>query len=283
MTDRLKKRPLWELLVHRGLAQDRKTAESFVLAGKVIVGDERADSAGVRVSPDAAVRVKGLDMPYVGKGGFKLEGALRDFGISVAGRIALDTGASTGGFTDCLLQHGAARVYAIDVGFGQLAGKLRADPRVVNMERTNIGDVRCDALQPEPNLASVDLSYLSLRLGIPIVTQLLAPGADLLCLVKPLFEVEDSGARRTGVIADPAVYETVLRDLAHFANGAGITVSGVTHSHVTGNAGTREFFLWLRTPDDGIVDGAANIRPVGNFDYAAAVDAALALEPFRHG
>lgn len=282
----MKKVPLWELLVKRGFAPDRRTAEAFVLSGRVVVEEARADSAGARVSPEADVRVKGRDMPYVGKGGLKLEGALRDFGISAAGRVALDTGASSGGFTDCLLQHGAARVYAVDAGFGQLAGKLRIDPRVVNRERTNISDVRADELQPAPDLATVDLSYLSLRQGIPLVARLLSPGSDILSLVKPLFEVDDARTRRTGVITDSTVYETVLRSLATFADAAGFAVRGVTHSPVTGNAGTREFFLWLRTPatDATAVRGPADAtgRTV-RLDYAAAVAAALALEPYRQG
>ncbi|MGA8943726.1 MAG: SAM-dependent methyltransferase, partial [Thermoactinomyces sp.] len=155
------------------------------------------------------------------------------------------TGASTGGFTDCLIQHGAVKVYAIDVGYGQLAGKLRVDERVVNMEKTNIGDVTPEQLDPKPELASIDLSYLSLKKGIPIVAKLLKPQGDMLCLVKPLFEVDDPEIRRTGVIEDPDVYKEVLEDLVKYTEDIGLNPIGVTHSPVTGNKGTREFFLWV--------------------------------------
>ncbi len=269
----MKKTPLWKRLVDEGFFADRKTAESWIMAGKVIVGDQRAESAGELVPLTAAIRVKGLDLKYVGKGGLKLEGALADFGVDVAGKVVLDTGASTGGFTDCLLQHGAAKVYAIDAGYGQLAGKLRADPRVVNMERTNIGDVASDALQPKPVLATIDLSYLSLKKAIPMIVPLLDRQAEMICLVKPLFEVADSEIRRKGVIEDPDMFRDVLHDLIDFVKASGFACLGVTHSHVTGNAGTREFFLRVSLRDE----------PAPEHLEAAidrAIEAALQLEAY---
>lgn len=188
--------------------------------------------------------VKGLEQKYVSRGGLKLEGALRHFGVDVKGRVVLDAGASTGGFTDCLLQHGAARVYAVDVGYGQLAGKLRNDPRVVNMERTNISDTRLQELTPKPSLATLDLSYLSLRKAVPIVSKLLTDQGELNCLVKPLFEVADPQARRTGIIPELSMYEEILADLAAAINRMGLTVLGAAPSQVTGSKGTLEF--WLR-------------------------------------
>lgn len=238
---------VWMLLVHRGLVNDRKVAESWIMSGSVFVNERRVDVAGEQVSEDAQIRVQGLELKYVGRGGLKLEGALHDFAINVSGKIVLDTGASTGGFTDCLLQHGAERVYAIDVGHGQLMGSLRQNPRVVNMERTNIGDVLAEELDPAPSLATLDLSYLSLTQAIPIVRRLLAHEADMVCLVKPLFEVSDTTIRRTGVIRNPSVYVDVLQTLVSNVHNMKLKVRGVTHSHITGNGGTHEFFMWVST------------------------------------
>lgn len=242
----LRRQPLWQLLVERGVFPDRDTAVGWVMAGCVLVNNQRIDKPGTLVARDANIRVKGLDMPFVGRGGIKLSGALDDLAVDVAGCVALDTGASTGGFTDCLLQRGARKVYAIDVGYGQLVGKLRADPRVVNMERTNIGDVRPDALIPLPTIATVDLSYLSLRKALPIITKLVAPDSTLVCLVKPLFEVDDPQARRTGRL-DPAVYPDLLGGLVDFAEQLGLSVAGVVSSRIQGSHGTREFFLKIHT------------------------------------
>ncbi|MDM5265148.1 MULTISPECIES: TlyA family RNA methyltransferase [Bacillus cereus group] len=242
---KVKKVSLWKLLIDQGFFEDRKTATSWIMSGKVMVNNQRAANAGEQVKEDSTIQVKGIDLKYVGKGGLKLEGALADFNINVNGKVALDTGASTGGFTDCLIQHGAAKVYAIDVGFGQLAGKLRVDNRVVNMEKMNIGDVLPEHLKPKPEIASVDLSYLSLKKGIPIISKLMASNGDMLCLVKPLFEVEDSSIRRSGEIHDNRVYENVLYDLVNFVEDFNLNCIGITHSQVTGNKGTREFFMWI--------------------------------------
>ena len=189
-------------------------------------------------------------MPFVSKGGLKLSGAIRDFGIDVTGRVCIDAGASTGGFTDCLVKSGAALVYAVDVGFGQLMGSLRQDPHVVNLEKTNISDEKLLSLDPKPTLGSVDLSYLSLRKGIPAFAAILKEEGELMCLVKPLFETEDAAARRSGVLPDDA-YEGVLNDLIRDVNALPYAQAvNVTHSPVTGNAGTREFFLHVRLGRD---------------------------------
>lgn len=236
---------LVDLLVERGLFADAAAASRWVMAGKVLVDERRVDKPGAAVRMDAAIRVKGKEIPFASRGGLKLAGALDAFRLPVAGRVALDAGASTGGFTDCLLQRGAHRVYAVDVGYGQLKGILRADPRVVNLERTNIADLRAEALQPRPDLATVDLSYLSLKQAVPILLPLLERPCDLICLVKPLFEVEEAVPRRTGQIDDQAAYIRVLESLVAWAEANGIAVRGVTHSPVRGSGGTVEFFLWL--------------------------------------
>lgn len=256
----MKRLPLWELLVNRGFFPDRETASRWVMTGAVLVNEQRVDKAGTLIKQDADIRIKGIEMPYVGRGGLKLAGALADFGVSAQGRVALDTGASTGGFTDCLLQHGASRVYAVDVGYGQLAGKLRIHPHVVNMERTNIGAIEPDTLQPPPSLATVDLSYLSLRTAIPIVVKLVSPDSDLLCLVKPLFEVDDMQARRTGQL-QPELYAGLLQSLAGFVDEQGLYVGGITASPIKGNNGTEEFFLHVKTtPPAHSVDITADIE-----------------------
>ena len=239
----LKKRPIWEVLVDRGFFDDRKTAESWIMAGKVLIDENRIDTPGQMVSPASEIRIKGFNQKYVSKGGMKLEGAINDFNMCIEGVVAIDIGASTGGFTDCLIQHGASKVYAVDVGYGQLAGKLRIDPRVVNMEKVNISDIVPGTLFPKPTLATVDLSYLSLKKAIPVFADILNNYGQLICLVKPLFEVQDSNIRRTGDIEDINIYKEVLTDLYEYTDSIGHKIVGVTHSHVTGNKGTREFFL----------------------------------------
>ena len=243
MATKSKKIKALDLLMSRGLFTDEKEARAYLMAGEVYMGTQRVTSASQMLPADCDIHVKGLAMPYVSKGGFKLEGAIRDFGINVNGRVCIDAGASTGGFTDCLVKHGAGRVYAVDVGFGQLMGSLRQNPVVVNLEKTNISDEKLLHLDPKPDLGSVDLSYLSLRKGIPAFAEILRYEGELMCLVKPLFEVEDAEARRSGVLPDDA-YENVLLDLIRDVNALPYARAvNVTHSPVTGNAGTREFFL----------------------------------------
>lgn len=275
MASKSKKRKALDLLMSRGLFTDEKEARAYLMAGEVYVGTQRVTSATQMLSEDCDIHVKGLQMPYVSKGGFKLEGAIRDFGIDVHNRVCIDAGASTGGFTDCLCKHGAKTVYAVDVGFGQLMGSLRQNPVVVNLEKTNISDEKLLVLDPKPDLGSVDLSYLSLRKGIPAFAEILKYEGELMCLVKPLFEVEDPEARRTGVLPDDA-YETVLLDLIRDVNALPYARAvNVTHSPVTGNAGTREFFLHVvlsKTPGE-IKDLTQEVR--------AAVERVLQLNLYE--
>lgn len=234
----------WQRLVEEGWFSSRSDAERWILSGKVRAGTTPVTTTGQRIPADAPLTVYGIDRQYVSKGGLKLVGALQDFAIDVNGRTCIDAGASTGGFTDCLLQHGAAHVYAVDVGYGQLAGSLRAHTAVHNMERTNVGDDILRTLTPRPTLGTVDLSYLSLRKAVPLFAAILHGHGDLVCLVKPLFEIDDAAARRSGIIP-PDAYAPLLEQLSDGLSQDGFPIAGVTHSPVTGNTGTLEFFFHI--------------------------------------
>jgi len=236
-----KKQKLTDRLLGMGACGSEREAAARIMAGEVYINGQLARN-GAMVKDDDSVTLKGV-LPYASKGGFKLAGALEDFGVDVRGRVCVDAGASTGGFTDCLVQRGAQRVYAVDVGFGQLMGKLRQDERVVNLEKTNVSDEKLLSLSPRPTLGTVDVSYLSLRKAVPYFAAILHGEGELVCLVKPLFEIDDAEARRTGVIDDEK-YQPLLRSLIDDLDAMpGVSVRAVTHSPVTGNAGTREFFL----------------------------------------
>jgi 23S rRNA (cytidine1920-2'-O)/16S rRNA (cytidine1409-2'-O)-methyltransferase len=239
-----------DLLVGRGLAENRNQAQALVLTGAVLVGDRPAGKAGTPIPADAEIRIRGESCPYVSRGGIKLRGALDVFGISAAGLIALDVGASTGGFTDCLLQAGAAKVYAVDVAYGQLAWKLREDPRVVGIERTNIRTYDGAAITDEIDIAVIDASFISLKLVIPPVLKLLKAGALLIALVKPQFEVEKNEVGDRGVVRDPTLHRRVLAEIEAFGRGLGLLLLGSCDSPLTGPAGNREFFICFRTPQE---------------------------------
>ena len=280
MPNPTRKRRAWERLVEEGWVDARAAAERWILLRKVYAGGAPVTSAGQLLAAEVPLEVRGLDARYVAKGGYKLEGALDAFGLDIAGRVALDAGASTGGFTDCLLKRGCARVYAVDVGFGQLHGTLRANPAVVNLERTNIGDPSLWALNPLPTLGTVDLSYLSLRKAVPAFAKAMGGRGDLLCLVKPLFEIEDARARREGTIPDTA-YAPLLRALCGALldphSAPPLAIRGVTHSPVTGNSGTVEFFLWLALGSE-----AGGLSPDALADaIERAVEAGRLLVPYK--
>ena len=266
-----KKQKLTERLVDMGACGTEKEAAARIMAGEVYVNGQPAKN-GALVKEEDAVTLKGA-LPYASKGGFKLAGALEAFGIDVKDRVCVDAGASTGGFTDCLVQRGAKLVYAVDVGFGQLMGRLRQDERVVNLEKTNVSDEKLLTLSPRPTLGTVDVSYLSLRKAIPYFAAILHGEGELCCLVKPLFEIDDAEARRTGIIGDDQ-YAPLLRALMGDVNALpGAAVKNVTHSSVTGNAGTREFFLH-------VVLGAA-CPPVPEEAVEEAVERAKELQRYR--
>ena len=237
-----------DLLVGRGLAMNREEAQALILTGAILVGDRPADKAGIPTPADAEVRIRGEACPYVSRGGTKLRKALDIFGIDPSGLIALDVGASTGGFTDCLLQAGAAKVYAVDVAYGQLAWKLRGDRRVVGIERTNIRSYDGAAIVDVIDLAVIDTSFISLKLVIPPVLKLLKAGALLVALVKPQFEVGRDEVGDRGVVRDPTLHRRVLAEIEAFGRGLGLTLLGSCDSPLTGPAGNREFFICLRMP-----------------------------------
>lgn len=236
------------LLVERGLAESREKARALILAGDVLLDGSPATKAGQMV--DAAAEIR-LSRPprFVSRGGEKLEHALNTFGLDVAGAVALDGGASTGGFTHCLLQRGAVRVYAVDVGYGQLDYRLRQDPRVVVMERTNLRDL---PPLPEPvDLATVDVAFISLTKVLPAVIRAVRPGGLIVALVKPQFEAERKEVSRGGVVRDPQIHAAVIGRVVAWATRTGLRVRGLTTSPLLGPAGNREFFLLLQKPAAG--------------------------------
>lgn len=235
------------LLVDRGLVESREQARRLIMAGAVVVNDQRVDKAGALIVQSATIRVKDeARSRYVSRGGYKLEAALQAFALDIQGVIALDVGASTGGFTDCLLQHGAARVYAVDVGYGQLAWSLRQDPRVVSLERCNIRLLDAAALPQTPSLAVIDVSFISLTLVIPKVVGLIAPDGMLIALVKPQFEVGKGKVGKGGVVRDPALHASVIAHLQAHAEQWQVEVKGVVESPLLGPKGNKEFLLYLQ-------------------------------------
>ena len=231
-------------LVERGLAETRATAQRLVMAGLVFSGERRLDKAGQGVGADTALEVRGQPHPYVSRGGLKLAKALDHFAIPVAGRTALDVGASTGGFTDCLLQRGAAKVYAVDVGTNQLAWKLRSDARVVSMEKTNMREVTRAQVADPIDLIVCDASFIGLRTVLPAALALAAPGAHLAALIKPQFEVGKGRVGKGGIVREPALHEEVCAAVSDWLAGQpGWRVLGVTESPITGAEGNREFLI----------------------------------------
>jgi 23S rRNA (cytidine1920-2'-O)/16S rRNA (cytidine1409-2'-O)-methyltransferase len=252
------------VLVARGLSESREKAQRLIMAGKVFVNGQRMDKAGAPVADTAQVELRG-ELPYVSRGGHKLASALDRFTIDVSGRVCADVGASTGGFTDVILQRGAAKVYAIDVGYGQLDWKLRSNPRVVVMDRTNIRDV---ASLPEPaQFVSIDVSFISLRLVLPVVRQLLTMDADVVALVKPQFEAGRGKVGKGGVVRDSAVHRAVLIEMLEYCANNGWLVRALMASPLKGAAGNLEFPLHLQIAGPGLPKG---------IPHQALVEAALA-------
>lgn len=235
------------LMVERGLSETRAKAQAVIMSGLVYVNGQKAGKPGMSYEENVQLEVRGSACPYVSRGGLKLEKALRDFGVDPAGYICSDSGASTGGFTDCLLQQGAAKVYAIDVGYGQLAWKLRQDPRVVVMERTNIRYV--ETLDDLLDLSVVDVSFISLKIVLPAIRRLLKPDGQVLCLIKPQFEAGKDKVGKKGVVRDPETHCEVLESFLALAGELDFTVRSLTYSPVRGPEGNIEFLAHLtRTP-----------------------------------
>jgi 23S rRNA (cytidine1920-2'-O)/16S rRNA (cytidine1409-2'-O)-methyltransferase len=239
------------LLVERGLAPTRSKAQALIMAGEVLVGEHQADKPGTKLPVDADIALV-EPLPYVGRGGYKLAEALDAFGIDVTGRICADVGASTGGFTDVLLQRGAKRVYAIDVGYGQLAWKLRNHPQVIVMERTNARYLT--ELEEPVSFVSIDVSFISLKLILPVVRQWLAmdreTGPDIVALIKPQFEAGRQQVGKVGVVKEPAVHRAVLADILVWAAQLGLPPAGLIHSPIRGPSGNIEFLAWFRPGAD---------------------------------
>ncbi len=243
------KERLDKLLVRRGVVISRERARALILAGKVIVDDHRVDKAGAQVSEDAVFRIKGEDIPYVSRGGLKLEKALQEFTVDVKDKIAIDVGASTGGFSDCLLQRGAKKVYAVDVGYGQLAWSLREDQRVVNLERCNIRHLQLSQLADVPVLAVVDASFISLAKVLPNTLSLLAKEAEVIALIKPQFEVGRGQVGKGGVVKDRQQQDLVVEQICDLVISLDCQVLGVTESPILGPKGNREFLIYLKKMD----------------------------------
>ena len=254
-----------QYLCQNGLVQSRERAKAMIMAGVVYVNGQKADKAGDMVKEDAVVEVRGHDIGYVSRGGLKLEKAMQVFPLSPRGKVCMDIGASTGGFTDCMLQNGAAKVYAVDVGYGQLAWSLRTDPRVVNMERTNIRNVTPDQLDDPIAFFSVDVSFISLHHIFPVARAVTTPDAVGVCLVKPQFEAGREKVGKNGVVRDPATHREVLLRAMGYAVDNGFGVRGLDFSPVKGPEGNIEYLMFVEKSDTPAAPGE---------DAAAAVVAA---------
>ena len=253
------------LLVERGLIETREKAKRAIMAGLVYTNEERLDKPGEKVKVDIPLNIKGNTMPYVSRGGLKLEKALKVFDVSVTGKVLLDIGASTGGFTDCALQNGAKMSYALDVGYNQLAWKLRQDERVVVMERTNFRYVTPSGLAGEmPNFASIDVSFISLTLILPVLKTLLIPGSDIIALIKPQFEAGRDQVGKKGIVRDEKVHLQVIEKIIHFSVKEGYIVTNLSYSPITGGDGNIEFLLHLKW--EGERELGESILPIGPMD-----------------
>lgn len=242
----MKKQRLDQLIYELGYTESRERAKTTIMSGLVFVNGQRADKPGTPVSPEARIEVRGEAIPFVSRGGFKLDKALKVFPIDPEGKKCIDCGASTGGFTDVLLQHGAAKVYSVDVGYGQLAWKLRNDPRVVNMERTNLRYVTTEQISEPLELAVMDVSFISIKLVLPAVRELLIPGADLVCLIKPQFEAGRDEVGKKGVVRDAEVHCRVIQSIVDFAPETGLTVMGLDYSPIKGPEGNIEYICHMK-------------------------------------
>lgn len=241
-----KKERIDVLLLQKGLVSSRERAKSCIMAGLVWVDGEKIDKAGTTVSVDADIRVQGDTIPYVSRGGLKLEKALREFAINIDGYIMMDVGASTGGFTDCALQHGAAKVYAIDVGYGQLAWSLRSDPRVISMERTNVRYITEEQIVDPIDFITIDVAFISLTKVLPVVCRFLKPEGQVVALIKPQFEAGREKVGKKGVVRDPEVHVEVILKILKTADDLGLCPRGLTYSPITGPEGNIEYLLYAQ-------------------------------------
>jgi 23S rRNA (cytidine1920-2'-O)/16S rRNA (cytidine1409-2'-O)-methyltransferase len=254
----MKKERLDKLLVEKGIVQSWDRARALILAGRVTIEDRTIDKPGTQIEMEARLQLRGEDQPYVSRGGIKLEGALHAFEIDPKGMVVMDVGASTGGFTDCILQGGARKVYAVDVGYGLLAWKLQKDPRVVNLERKNIRYLKREEVKDEMDLILIDTSFISIEKFLSHLLHFLKKGGSIIGLIKPQFEVGKGEVGKGGVVRESALHQKVIERIEEFSRGLGLSVLGVTESPILGPKGNKEFFIYLRKLDhqDGQAEGA---------------------------
>ncbi len=232
------------------MVRSRERARALIMAGRVAVEGQTIDKPGTKVKMEAQIELRGEDHPFVSRGGIKLEGALEAFRIDPRGMVVMDVGASTGGFTDCVLQKGARKVYAVDVGYGQLAWKLQKDTRVVNLERRNIRYLKREEVQEEADLILIDTSFISIERFLPHLLGFLKDGGDLISLIKPQFEAGKGEVGKGGVVKDPALHQKVIERISQFSRGLGLRVDGVIESPLLGPKGNKEFFIHLKKEGD---------------------------------
>ena len=255
------------LLTERGLLDSRQKAQATIMSGIVFVNGQRVDKVGTAVANDALIEIRGATLPYVSRGGLKLEKAMQTFPLTLTGKICADIGASTGGFTDCMLQNGAKKVYAVDVGYGQLDWKLRNDARVVCMERTNARYLTHEEIPEELDFASVDVSFISLKLIFPALYGLLREGGEIACLIKPQFEAGREKVGKKGVVRDPAVHLEVLEHFLIHAKENHFTVLGITYSPIRGPEGNIEYLGFLRKSEEP--DAAVDLLAIVEASHTA--------------
>ncbi len=237
------------LVFERGLAESREKAKAIIMSGEVYVNNQKADKCGQSYSEDVEIEFRGKAPKYVSRGGLKLEKAINNFSIDLSGKITMDIGASTGGFTDCMLQNGAVKVYSVDVGYGQLAWKLRNDPRVINMERTNMRNVTPEQVPDKIDFFSIDVSFISLKLLLPVARELLSENAEAVCLIKPQFEAGRDKVGKKGVVRDPEVHIEVVKTIYEFCLSSGYSVLNLDYSPIKGPEGNIEYLIHLKKSD----------------------------------
>ncbi|MFO7667279.1 MAG: TlyA family RNA methyltransferase [Desulfobacterales bacterium] len=243
-----KKKRLDIKLVERGIAESRERAKSLIMAGKITVNCEVRDKPGILVSDDDDIVLKDKDIPFVSRGGIKLEAALKSFNIEIDDLVCLDVGASTGGFTDCLLKHGAEKVFAVDVGYGQMAWNLRKDPRVVTIERANIRYLTHEAVSRPVDLVTIDVSFISLKIVVPAVLKFMKTNGSIIALIKPQFEVGKGKVGKGGVVRESIMHDEVVKNLSAFFIETGLKIEGIIPSPVYGSKGNKEFLIYMKYP-----------------------------------
>ncbi|WP_405729131.1 TlyA family RNA methyltransferase [Anaerotignum sp.] len=254
MAEKVEKERLDVLLVQLGLANSRELAKAYIMAGNVYVDGQKEDKAGTKVAVNADIEVKGSQMKYVSRGGYKLEKAINEFGVELEGKICLDIGASTGGFTDCMLQNGASKVYAIDVGYGQFAWKLRQDERVVCLEKTNVRYVTHEQVPDEGDFASIDVSFISLTKVLPAVLGVLGPNGQLVCLIKPQFEAGREKVGKKGVVRDINVHREVIEMIVNYVRAQDLGILALDFSPIKGPEGNIEYLIYLDKSQTGMAE-----------------------------